>query len=87
MCVAIALPQYQIITVNVVNGQFLTRSVGPVVDGAYRGPAAAAPEAGLCVGRESLLVVAADFGHDVLLLQDVDEVRDEVVRLESLELQ
>ena len=73
--------------VNVFTRQFLTRSVGPIVYGANGGPAAA-PEAGLCVGRESLLaVVAADFGHDVLLLQDVDEVRDEVVRLESLELQ
>ena len=65
----------------------LTRGVGPVVDGADGGGPSAA-EARLGVG---LLAVAAlpshsDDATDVLLEQDVDQVRDEVVRLQSLQL-
>ena len=64
----------------------LTRGVGPVVDGADGGGPSAAAKGRL--GGVGLLAVDAPPSDDadVLLEQDVDQVRDEVVRLQSLQL-
>ena len=64
----------------------LTRGVRPVVDGADgRGPSATAK--GRLGGVGLLAAAALHYDNaDVLLEQDVDQVRDEVVRLQSLQL-
>ena len=67
-----------------VHTPMLTRGVGPVVDGADGGGPSSSAK-GRFGGGVGLPAVAA-LDADVLLEQDVDQVRDEVVRLETLQL-
>ena len=64
----------------------LTRGVGPVVDGADGGGPSSSAKGRLGGGVGLPAGAALDADADVLLEQDVDQVRDEVVRLEPLQL-